>query len=152
MRWKTSLHSSNWREIRSYFESGYLSVHSTWSSKLRVPLTYLWLIEASSWGVTVKLAFLSRCSKGIGLHLEIIWCTRSSFGLRQWSRGSSRLVTVFLGTLWSSIKEVKPPFVFDVEHRIALEAMQGNRASSCIEGGNLWFYSSCSRKLVVPFD
>ena len=49
-------------------------------------------------------------------------------------------MTVFLGTLWSSIKEVKPPFVFDVEHRIALEAMQGNRASSRGEGGNLMVF------------
>ena len=46
-------------------------------------------------------------------------------------------MTVFLGTLWNSIKEVKPPFVFDVEHGIALEAMQGNRASSRSEGGHL---------------
>ena len=73
----------------------------------------------------------------------MIWGTRSSLRLRQWPRGSSRLVTVFLGTLWSSIKEVKPPFVFDVEHRIALEAMQGNRASSHGEGVNLMVFSSC---------
>ena len=39
-------------------------------------------------------------------------------------------MTVFLETLWSAIKEVKAPFMFDVEYRIALDAMQGNRASS----------------------
>ena len=61
-------------------------------------------------------------------------------------------MTVFLGNLWSSIKEVKPPFMFDVEHGIALEAMQGNQALSCIEDGILWFYSSCGRKLVVPLE
>ena len=61
-------------------------------------------------------------------------------------------MTVFLGTLWSSIKEFKPPFMFDVEHGIALEAMQGNQASSCIESGIFWFYSSCGRKLVVPLE
>ena len=44
---------------------------------------------------------------------------------------------VFLGTLWNSIKEVKPPFLFDVEHGIALEAMQRNRASYHSEGENL---------------
>ena len=49
-------------------------------------------------------------------------------------------MTVFLGTLWNSIKEVKPPFMFDVEHGIALEAMQGNRASSRSEGGNLMIF------------
>ena len=49
-------------------------------------------------------------------------------------------MTVFLETLWSSIKEVKPPFVFYVEHGIALEAMQGNRASSHSEGRNLMVF------------
>ena len=38
--------------------------------------------------------------------------------------------SVFLGNLWSCLKEVKPPVVFDGEHRMALEPMQGNRASS----------------------
>ena len=46
-------------------------------------------------------------------------------------------MTVFLGIFWSSLKEVKPPLVFDVEHGIALDAMQGNWASSRGEGGNL---------------
>ena len=61
-------------------------------------------------------------------------------------------MTVFLGTLWSSTKEDKPPFVFDVEHGIVLEAMQGNRASSCIEGGILYVSSNCSRKFVVHLE
>ena len=42
---------------------------------------------------------------------------------------SSRLVTVFLGTLWCSIKKIEAPYVFDWEHGIALHAMQGNLAS-----------------------
>ena len=58
-------------------------------------------------------------------------------------------MTVFLGTLWSSIKEVKPPFLLVVEDGFALESMQGNQATSCIEGGILWFYSSCGTRLVV---
>ena len=40
----------------------------------------------------------------------------------------------FLGTLWSSIKEVKAPFMFDVELGIALQAIEGNRASSLGDG------------------
>ena len=60
-------------------------------------------------------------------------------------------MTVFLGTLWGSIKELKP-LLFDVEHENALEAMQRNRASFRFEGGILWFYSNCSRKLVVPLE
>ena len=59
---------------------------------------------------------------------------------------------MFLGTLWSSIKEVKPPFEFDVEHGIALEAMQGNQASFCIKGGMLWVSSSCGKILMVPLE
>ena len=50
---------------------------------------------------------------------------------------------VFWGTLWSSIKDVKPPFVFDVKHGIAMGTMQGDWASSSFEGRNLWIYSSC---------
>ena len=49
-------------------------------------------------------------------------------------QGPSRLVTVFFWTLCSSIKEVKDPFVFDVEDGIALQAMQVNHASSSGEG------------------
>ena len=41
------------------------------------------------------------------------------FMLLRGLQGPSRLVTVFLGTLWSSIKEVKALFVFDAEHGIA---------------------------------
>ena len=39
-------------------------------------------------------------------------------------------MTVFLGTLWSSIKEVKALFKFDVKHGNALLAVQWNRTSS----------------------
>ena len=38
---------------------------------------------------------------------------------------SSRFVTVFLGTLWCSIKKTVSPYVFDWEYGIALYAMQG---------------------------
>ena len=52
----------------------------------------------------------------------------------------SRLVTVFLGTLWSSMKQIKTPYVFDWEHGIALHAMQGNRTSSLCDGKVSWFF------------
>ena len=39
---------------------------------------------------------------------------------------SSRFVTVFLGTLWCSIKNIEAPYVFDWEYGTALHAMQGN--------------------------
>ena len=47
---------------------------------------------------------------------------------------SSRFVTVFLGTLWCSIKKIEVPYVFDFENGISLHAMQGNRASFPSEG------------------
>ena len=40
------------------------------------------------------------------------------------------VMTVLLGTLWSSIKQIEAPYVFDWENAIALDTMQGNRASS----------------------
>ena len=42
---------------------------------------------------------------------------------------SSCFVTVFLGTLWCSIKKIEAPHVFDWKYGIALHAMQGNRSS-----------------------
>ena len=39
---------------------------------------------------------------------------------------SSHFETVFLGTLWCSIKKIEAPYVFDWENGIALHAMQGN--------------------------
>ena len=43
-------------------------------------------------------------------------------------------MTVLLGTLWSSIMQIEAPYVFDWENAIALDTMQGNRASSYGEG------------------
>ena len=56
-------------------------------------------------------------------------------------------MTVIMGTLWSSIKQVKAPYVFDGEHRIVLHAVEGNRASSCSKGKVSWFFSSCGGNL-----
>ena len=43
-------------------------------------------------------------------------------------------MTVLLGTLWSSIKLIEALYVFDWENAIALDTMQGNRASSAGRG------------------
>ena len=56
-------------------------------------------------------------------------------------------VTVFLGTLWCSIKHTEAPYVFDFEHGIALQPRQGIRASSPAEGYVSWDFSSCGRNL-----
>ena len=56
-------------------------------------------------------------------------------------------MTVFLGTHWSSIKEAKAPFLFDMDHGIPLHAMQWNWASSGGEGEVSLFFSNCGRNL-----
>ena len=43
-------------------------------------------------------------------------------------------MTVFFGILWSSIKEIEVPYMFDWEHGIPLYAMQGNWASFAASG------------------
>ena len=56
-------------------------------------------------------------------------------------------MTVLLGTLWSSIKQIESPYVFVCENTIALDTMQGNRASSRREGNVSLVFSSCGRNL-----
>ena len=73
VRWKTSLHLSHLREIRPYFLSGNLGIHSTWGRKLSVPLIYLLLREGSSWGACLKLAYLFNRIMGISSLPETIW-------------------------------------------------------------------------------
>ena len=69
-------------------------------------------------------------------------------------------MTVFLGTLSSSVKHIEDPYVFDWENAIALDTMQGNRASSLGEGKVTYVFSCCGRNLgyilevrrVCPFE
>ena len=60
---------------------------------------------------------------------------------------SSRFVTVFLGTLWSFIKKIEGPYLFDWEYGIALHAMQGNRASFPNKGYVSYNFASFGRNL-----
>ena len=50
-------------------------------------------------------------------------------------------------TLWSSIKQIKDPYVFYWERGIAVHATQGIRASSLSEGEMSLFFSSCIEDL-----
>ena len=56
-------------------------------------------------------------------------------------------MTVFLGTLWCSIKKIEAPYVFNWDYNIALHKMQGNQASSPGEGKVSWDFSSCGRNV-----
>ena len=79
------------------------------------------------------------------LNLEFIWGTPINFAFLRRHQSSSRLVTVMLGTLESSIKQIEAPYVFDWENVIALHAMQGIRVSSHGEREVSWVFSSCAR-------
>ena len=60
---------------------------------------------------------------------------------------SSRFVTVFLGTLWCSIRKTESPYMFDWVYWIALHSMQGNKSSFPSEGDVSCDFSSCSKNL-----
>ena len=59
---------------------------------------------------------------------------------------------MFLGTLWSSIKQIRAAYVFDWEHGIALDAMQGNQAWSLTDWEVSLFFSSCGGNLGCILD
>ena len=88
----------------------------------------------------------SEC-KGNWHYLNLIWGTRIYFAFLGWHQCSSRLVTVLLGTLWFSIKQIEASYLFDWENAIALHAMQGNLASSCGDGEVSCVFKSCGRNL-----
>ena len=56
-------------------------------------------------------------------------------------------MTVLLGTLWSSIKQIEAPYMFDWENTVALDTVQGNWVSSHREWKVSWVFSSCGRNL-----
>ena len=76
--------------------------------------------------------FWSQCRE-IGLNLELIWATPKYFTFLRSHQCSPRLVRDFWGTLCTSIKQIKAPYLFDWEEGIALHAVQGNQASSFSE-------------------
>ena len=90
--------------------------------------------------------------RGNVLHLELIWGTPIYFKFLRWHQFSSLVVTVFLGILFSSIREIEVPYVFDWEHGTPQHEMQGIRASSCGEGEVSWVFSSCGRHLVYILE
>ena len=86
--------------------------------------------------------------KGNVLHLELILGTPIYFAFLRWHQCSSLVVTVFLVILFSSIREIEVPYVFDWEHRTPQHERHGNLASSCGEVEVSWVFSSCGRHLV----
>ena len=64
--------------------------------------------------------------------------------------GFSRVMKGNSGSLSCGPREAESPFELRGEHGIALELWQGNRASSCVEGGISRSFWSCSRKPWLP--
>ena len=90
--------------------------------------------------------------RGNVLHLELIWGTPIYFAFLRWHQFSSLVVTVFLGILFRSIREIEVPYVFDWEHGTPLQKMHGNQDSSCSEWDVSWVFSSCGRHLVYILE
>ena len=90
--------------------------------------------------------------RGNVLHLELIWGTPIYFAFLRWHQCSSLVVTVFLRILFSSIREIEDPYIFDWERGSPQHEMQGNSASSCREGEVSWVFSSCGRHLVYILE
>ena len=90
--------------------------------------------------------------RGNMLHLELILGTPIYFAFLRWHQCSSLVVKVFWGILFSSIREIEDPYVFDWEHGTAQHEMQGNRTSSCGEAEVSWVLSSCGRHVVYILE
>ena len=148
-----SLHLCNCREIWPSFESGHLGVHSNWGRKHRVPHTYIFLREDSSWGACGKMAYLFRRRQAI-IHIPRWYGVHGTYlKLLYWNWWSSILETVVSGNLSRFLKGVKPLVLYDVDQGVAIEPMQGKLAPSqydfgyteqfCIPGVTSVFFSSC---------
>ena len=136
VRWKMSLHLSQFTEIRPSFEWGHLGVHSIWGRKHRVPLTYLLVTEGSSWGACGKLAYLFSRRQGMVLTLRRHGLQKNFLKLLYWNWWYSILETGVSVNLWSFLKGVKPLVLNDVDRWIFMEPMQGKLASSQFD---LWY-------------
>ena len=90
--------------------------------------------------------------RGIVLRLELTWGTPIYFAFLRWHQFSSLVVTVFLGILFSSIREIEFPYLFEWEHGTPQHEMQGNRASSCGEEEVSLVFWICGRHLVYILE
>ena len=103
----------------------------------------------------VKPLVLYSAKHGIAMETLNVKCSSSRvhlgytelFCIPEVHQCSSRFVTLFLGTLWCSIKKTEAPYLSDSELWIALHPMQGKEASFTSEGYVSWDFSSCGKNL-----
>ena len=136
VRWNMSLHLSLCRETRPSFESGHVGVHSTWGRKHRVPLTYLFLREGSSWGACGKFVYLFSRRQGIFL-IHRRYGVHGTF-LKLYTWWWSILETFVSGNLSSFLNGVKPLVMYDVDRGVFMQPMQGKLASSQFDPQTIW--------------
>ena len=139
--WKMILHFNPCREIQPSFETGHLGVHSTWSRKHRIPLTYVLLREGSSWGACGKLAYLFSRREGIILIPRWYGVHGTLLKPLYWNWWSSILETGVSANLSSFLKGIKPLVLYDVDCGMFMKPMQGKLASSQFDLGTLNYFS-----------
>ena len=120
---------------------------SSWVTvALREPLV-LPLGSQASFQVSRGISgFLQMHWSGIGPHFMLRGECHGFSHLQLEAWGSSRVAMGISGNLSGKSSLLS---CCEVEYSIATESLQGNWTSSHIEGGILWCFSNCSRKLCV---
>ena len=114
----------------AFFRIRHLGGHFSWSRKNRVPLTYVFLRENSSWGACGKFAYLFSWIQGIILIQRRYGVYGTCLKLLYWNWWCSILETGVSGNLCSLLNGVKPLVLYDVDCGMVMEPMQGESASS----------------------
>ena len=127
-------------------------VLSTYSRDLGVLLEFQQVRKGSASGVSGTSGFLSNGRMRIGPHLETIWGTQSSLGLQEWHQVSSRLLTVFLGIFWSSLRKSSLLSCFMWNTELLWRQCRGIGPHLTVSGKISWFFSSCGGNLGFPLD
>ena len=104
--------------------------------KHRVPLTYIFLRENSSWDACGKTVTSSVEDRESALISRQYGVTVSFILLLYWNWCSYRLHMGVSGNLWIVVKDVKPLVVYDVECQMAMDSMKGKCASSWVDLGD----------------
>ena len=155
--WKvvSNLQSKTGNQLSSWDNMGCMEFSSSWCTDINIHMDLRRVSQGISVNSSRKSSYLYcmlwnmgqlRSKRGgNGIHPVLISATPSYFAFLSWHQSSSRLVTVFLGTVWCSIKKIEAPYLFHWEYDIALHEMQGNQASSPSEAYVSWDFPSCGR-------
>ena len=110
-------------------------VHFAWSIKQRVPLTYIFLRENSSWGACGEWLTSSFEDRESALISRRYGVPGFFILLLYWNWCSYRHGMGVSGNLWIVVKDVKTLVVYDVEWEMSMDSMEGKCASSWVDLG-----------------